>query len=411
MPVSKRFSRMAALLLALAVGPLTTSVLHAAEDVGIVWQTETLANGLKVVYAPLPSSPVAQIRVLYHVGSKDEQPERQGFAHMFEHMMFRGSEHVKPQEHMRLIGLVGGISNAFTSFDETVYHDTLPATSAEMALWLEADRMASFKVSPDIFRTERLVVAEEWRWRQNQPYGTLFEEILPEVFKTHSYRWAPIGNMTQLLASNTGELQAFFNKYYIPNNAVLVVTGNIDVPKAKQQIADYFGWIPQGAAFDRASPKEAAADRGAARKEVNMRVPLSRVVISYRMPPIVSDDQDALGILLSILGQGQSSRLSRTLVSNDTPSCISAEAWAEPLEDGGVMAVDATLLQGKDPSAVEKILREQVADMIAKPVTADELEKAKQQSRLGLAMRWETAESTATELGDEMLMRGNLVHE
>jgi zinc protease len=410
MPVTQRFSQMAALLLACAVASLASPLVRAAEDVGIVWQTDTLSNGLKVVYAPLPSSPVAQIRVLYHVGSKDEQPERQGFAHMFEHMMFRGSEHVAPQEHMRLIGLVGGISNAFTSFDETVYHDTLPATSAEMALWLEADRMASFKVSQGIFRTERLVVAEEWRWRQNKPYGTLFEEILPEVFKTHDYRWAPIGNMTQLLASSTGELQAFFNKYYIPNNAVLVVAGNIDLPKVKQEVADYFGWIPPGAAFERVSPKEAPQTE-ARRKEVNMRVPLSRVVISYRMPPAVSDDQDPLGILLTILGDGQSSRLSRALVSNDNPSCISADAEAEPLEDGGVMFVDATLLQGKDPSAVEKILREQVAAMIAKPVTADELEKAKQQARLGLAMRWETAESTASELGEEMLMRGNLEHE
>jgi zinc protease len=408
MPVTKRLRTFTAMLLALAVAaPLAV---HADEDPGIAWQTETLANGLKVVYAPLPSSPVTQVRVLYHVGSKDEQPQRQGFAHMFEHMMFRGSEHVKPQVHMRLIGLVGGISNAFTSFDETVYHDTLPSTSTEMALWLEADRMASFKVSQDIFRTERLVVAEEWRWRQNKPYGTLFEEILPEVFTTHHYRWAPIGNMNQLLASSTGELQAFFNKYYIPNNAVLVIAGNIDLPTVKKEVADYYGWIPAGAPIERTSPKEPPQTE-ARRKEVTMRVPLSRVVISYRLPPIISDDQDPIGIMLTILGEGQSSRLSRILVSNDSPSCISANAGAEPLEDGGLAFVDATLLQGKDPAAVEKILREQVADMIATPVTPDELEKAKQIARLGLATRWETAESTASELGDEMLYRGNLDHE
>ena len=143
----------------------------------IEFSEETLANGLHVIYAPLHQAPVVHVRVFYHVGSRDERPDRQGFAHMFEHMMFRGSAHVAPEEHMKRIGIVGGHCNAFTSFDETVYVDTLPSQYLEMALWLEADRMASFKVSEEIYRTERNVVAEEWRMQHNRPYGDLFEQF------------------------------------------------------------------------------------------------------------------------------------------------------------------------------------------------------------------------------------------
>src|SRR5450432_2399441 len=139
---------------------------------------DTLPNGLRVIYAPLHQAPVVQVRVMYHVGSRDERPDRQGFAHMFEHMMFRGSKHVPPQQHMKLVMQIGGTSNAFTSYDQTTYWQTLPSNNTEMALYLEADRMASFKVSDNIFKTERKVVAEEWRLRYaNQPYGPMFADF------------------------------------------------------------------------------------------------------------------------------------------------------------------------------------------------------------------------------------------
>src|ERR687893_1722 len=197
----------------------------------IEFTQETLENGLRVIYAPLHNAPVVHVRVLYHVGSRDERPDRQGFAHLFEHMMFRGSAHVKPEEHMKLIGAVGGNSNAFTSYDQTVYVNTIPSNHLEMALYLEADRMASFKVNEEIYKTERKVVAEEWRIRQNRPYGTQYEDFLKNQFTTHSYRWTPIGDMDHLKAAEVAELQEFFNTYYLPNNAVLVITGDIDIPE------------------------------------------------------------------------------------------------------------------------------------------------------------------------------------
>ena len=158
--------------MALFCGLAASSAARGAAAEKIEFTEETLDNGLHVIYAPLHQAPVVHVRVLYHVGSRDERPDRQGFAHMFEHMMFRGSAHVAPEEHMKRIGVVGGYSNAFTSFDETVYVNTTPAQYLDMALWLEADRMASFKVSDQIFQTERKVVAEEWRMRMNRPSST-----------------------------------------------------------------------------------------------------------------------------------------------------------------------------------------------------------------------------------------------
>ena len=406
-----------------AAPPASTGLVAGSAD-GQTWSQETLANGLRVIYAPMPTSPVAQVRVFYHVGSRDERTDRQGFAHMFEHMMFRGSAHVAPQQHMELVGLVGGISNAFTSFDETVYHDTLPANYTEMALWLEADRMSSFKVSPDIFSTERNVVSEEWRMRLNQPYGGMFDLLMPEVFKTHPYQWTPIGNMAHLQAAKTADLQAFFEKYYVPNNAILVVAGNMDVAKTRAEVAKYFGWIPgQGAKIDwnigpagntvswaplerniPAEPPQTAPRR----LEVKMPAPLARVLLAFRAPPGASDDLDALGLLLGVLGDGQSSRIYQTLVTSENPLAVSAGAFLEDLEDGGLIGVEATVLRDKDPAEAEKLLKAAVAAIREKPVTAEELEKVKQQSRMSLATRFETAENVAGELGQELLIRNNL---
>src|SRR5437763_10735341 len=242
----------------------------------IQFTEETLDNGLHVIYAPLHQAPVVHVRVLYHVGSRDERPDRQGFAHMFEHMMFRGSAHVKPEEHMKLINTVGGNSNAFTSFDETVYVNTIPANSTEMALYLEADRMASFKVNAEIFKTERKVVGEEWRIRQNRPYGTLGDDMAAAMFTTHSYRWTPIGNMQYLAQAQVAELQDFFNTYYVPNNAVLVIAGDIDVAKTKEWVHRYYGWIPRGGDVPRNIPPEPEQSK-AVEKTVQYRVPLPMV--------------------------------------------------------------------------------------------------------------------------------------
>src|SRR4051812_42615552 len=218
-----------------------------AAELRIDFTEEKLENGLHVIYAPLHQSPVVHVRIHYHVGSRDERPDRQGFAHMFEHMMFRGSAHVKSEEHFLLTQKVGGIAHAFTDYDQTIYEDTVPANQLELALYLEADRMASFKVSDETFQIERNVVFEEMRRLENQPYAGVNDELSRVLFTKHSYRWSPIGQMAHLNAAKAPELQQFFNTYYIPNNATLVIAGDIDIGLAKALVQKYFAWIPKGA--------------------------------------------------------------------------------------------------------------------------------------------------------------------
>ena len=397
-------SLLAAAATVLADAPTPTT--SPTEVAPIAFMQEILPNGLRVIYAPMHNAPVVQVRVLYHVGSRDERSDRQGFAHMFEHMMFRGSVHVAPEAHMHLVDSVGGICNAFTSFDKTVYHDTLPSNALEMALYLEADRMSSFKVTDKIYQIERKVVAEEWRQRQNQPYGTLFEDYLKTAFTTHSYRWTPIGNMQNLLAAPVSELQDFYNTYYVPNNAVLVIAGEFDATAAHAMVQKYFGWIPRGADVPRlATPEPPQTQPRSA--TVPDRVPLPAVVIGWHIPPYRSDDQYALAVLSNILGEGDSSRLSKLLVDNANPQCVDASTILEPLEDGGVFGVTGTVMAGKSTDAVEKVLRDAVADIVAHGVTESELEKAKIQTRVGLIRSRETAADIAGDIGEEALVGGD----
>ena len=390
-------------LLLIAARPVSA----AEEAKQIEFTQETLSNGLQVIYAPLHQAPVVEVRVFYHVGSRDERADRQGFAHMFEHMMFRGSAHVKPQEHMKILGAVGAQVNAFTSFDQTVYHETLPSTALETALYLEADRMAGFRVSDTIFGTERKVVAEEWRMRyMNQPYGRLFQDFLNVAFTTHSYRWTPIGNMDQLKASRSNELQDFFNTYYLPNNAVLVLAGDIEVDAAKAMVAKYFGWIPRGPAIVRESPTE-PEQKAARHIEVSYRAPLPRIQIGYHVPGYKNEDHQALDMLGVILGDGRSSRLQKLLVSSEHPLAVQAFASDMKLEDAGLFMIGAIVMQGKDPLAVEKDLKDAVADVVAHGVTQEELDKAKTQERIGLVQARETATDLAEQLGEESLMTGD----
>ncbi len=400
-----------------------TGLLRAAEPQGIMarpaldpakyaslapidYQTQTLENGLRVLYVPLHQAPVVHVRVMYHVGSKDERANRQGFAHMFEHMMFRGSAHVKPEQHMKLINMVGGDSNAFTSFDQTTYVNTIPAEHTEMALWLEADRMASFKVSEEIFKTERKVVAEEWGMRMNQPYGNLFDEYLKRAFTQHSYRWTPIGNMEQLSESRINELQDFFNTYYIPNNAILLVAGDIDVEKTKAWVKKYFEWIPKAPTPPRLAQREPVQTEGR-RAVVPAAVPLPAIVVGARIGAWSTDDQYALTLLGEIVGGGPSSRLYRRLVATDDALCTAAEILEESLEEGGIFGGIGIALQGKKGEDIEKIIREELLSLAEKNVTPEELAKAKTQFRQGVIQNRKTAEELAKNVGEEWMFGGD----
>ena len=379
-----------------------------ARSQSIDFSQETLDNGLHVIYAPMHNAPVVHVRVLYHVGSRDETADRQGFAHMFEHMMFRGSAHVPPEEHMKLIGVVGGDSNAFTRFDQTTYHQNVPSNNAQLALWLEADRMSSFKVDGQILRTERMVVAQEWMMRYaNQPLGSLYQDLASTAFTTHSYHWTPIGDMDQLRQASASELQTFFNTYYVPNNATLIVAGDIDIEKTKQWVHDYYGWIPKGPEIVRRAKPE--PEQNAPREMVVAKpgVPLATIYQGYKNPGYQDADHDALNILGDILSGGDTGRLDTALVNTEHPLCIGVGAGDQQLEDPSLFIVNATVAAGKDPAEVTKKIDAILQEVAGKGVTQAELDKVRTLHRIAIIKGRETCEDIATQLGEEAVFGGD----
>ena len=391
-----------------AAGPATLPATAPAALPPIKYEKEVLDNGLTVIYAPLDNAPVIHVRVMYHVGSRDETPDRQGFAHMFEHMMFRGSAHVPPELHMKLINDVGGSSNAFTSFDQTTYVNTIPSNALKMTLYLEADRMSSFHVTAPIFKTERNVVAEEWRMRTaNPPYGTFFQDFLRTAYDKSHYKWTPIGDMGDLARANVGELQKFHDTYYIPNNATLIIAGEYDVPAAKELVHQYFGWIPKGKPITRQSPPEPPQTKEHELTVYKKDVPVARAILGFKTADYASDDHYALSLLGSILGDGATSRLYEAMVGNHEPIAAGVSAGDFQLQDKGLFIVSGAALPGIDIKAVESDMVKVIDKVKTDGVTAAELEKVKTQARIALITGRQTAEQVATQLGDAQVFAGN----
>ena len=234
---------MKCLALALCAFLLATSPALAADRRYPFEQTE-LKNGMKVITLEDFSCPIVAVQVWYHVGSKNEEPGRQGFAHMFEHMMFRGTDRLSETAHFDNIRRVGGDCNAYTNFDQTVYIEELPANQLELALWLESERMAFLKIDKKGFETERKVVEEELRMGINRPYGRVPERLLEKIFSDHCYGWTPGGQISNLRQAKVEEVSAFWDKYYAPNNATLVVVGAVKHADAQALAKKYFEWIP-----------------------------------------------------------------------------------------------------------------------------------------------------------------------
>jgi zinc protease len=402
----RRASWFCPFIVLLLLAPL--SALAQLKIAPVEFEKEILDNGLRVIYAPLHQAPVVHVRVLYHVGSRDEQADRQGFAHMFEHMMFRGSAHVAPEQHMKLIGIVGGNSNAFTSFDQTTYVNTIPANATEMALYLEADRMASFKVNDQIFQTERKVVSEEWRLRYaNQPLGPMYQDLSEIAFQKHSYHWTPIGDMEQLRRASSSELQQFFNTYYVPNNACLIVAGDIDIPQTKQWVRRYFGWIPKGGDVPRNMQQEPQQTETRRKIVEKPNVPLVNMYLGFKNPGYKSDDHYALSLLGDILSSGAAGILDRKFVNSADPSCLDVGAGDQQLEDPSMFIVNAVVDPRKDPDAVMKEILSTVYEVAEKGVSQEDLDKAKTIAMRSIVSSRETCTDIAAQLGEEEVFGGD----
>ena len=372
------------------------------------YKTITLDNGLTVISLEDFNCPVVAVQLWYHVGSKDEQPDRQGFAHMFEHMMFQGTDRLGPTGHFDNIHRVGGGCNAYTNFDETVYHEVLPANQLELALYLESERMAFLKIDQHSFDTERKVVEEERRMGVNQPYGTLFEKVLPEIYTVHPYRWTPIGQIPHLRAATVGELRAFWTRYYVPSNATLVIVGAVKHANVEALAKKYFGWLPKYAQPPRVTIEEPPqkAARAVTIKEQNAPTPLLALV--YRTVGLGHEDRIPLQVLAQILCEGNSSRVYRRLVAGDQTAAF-AQGLDFSLESDGLFAVGAAMPPlGGDPAKATKALEEEVARIRAEPVTDDELSKARNQMLKAMVYDSLTVENKASLLGRTAVIEGKL---
>lgn len=274
-----------------------------------------LDNGLHVILHKDNSAPVVAVAVMYHVGSKDENPERTGFAHFFEHLLFEGSKNIKRGEFMKIVSSNGGQNNANTSQDRTFYYEIFPSNQLETGLWLESERMLHPVINEEGVKTQNEVVKEEKRLRiDNQPYGNLFAKVLGNLFKKHPYRWMPIGSMEHLDAAKLDEFLDFFKKFYAPNNAVLVIAGDIDIDKTKKLVHDYFSEVPKGEPIVRDFPKEDPIVEEIIDTAYDVNVQVPAVVLAYRVPGMTDDDTYALQLASDVLSQGASSRMSKLMV-------------------------------------------------------------------------------------------------
>jgi zinc protease len=285
---------------------------------------DSLANGLKVLYHVDRSTPVAAVNIWYNVGSKHEQPGRTGFAHLFEHVMFKGSRNVGDGQHFAMLEAAGGRAgadiNGTTSFDRTNYFEQVPSNQVELALWLEADRMGTLLdvLSQEKLDNQREVVKNERRQGvDNQPYGTWFEKMLAHAYpQGHPYHHSVIGSMEDLSAASLDDVKTFFRTYYAPNNAVLVVAGDIDVDQARALVRKHFDWIPRGPAPPPLRDTSLPARIGSPKREVvtDNNAPAPAVYVGFRMPSARDPQAPAVNLLSTMLAGGRSSYLYRTLV-------------------------------------------------------------------------------------------------
>ena len=374
------------------------------------YRQAVLDNGLRVVTLEDFSCPIVAVHLWYHVGSKDENPERQGFAHMFEHMMFRGTDRLGPTDHFDFIRRTGGNCNAYTSFDQTVYVQTLPANQLELALWLEAERMSFLKIDQESFDVERKVVEEERRLGLNRPYGTLFEKLFAEMFRKHPYQWTPIGRIPHLRAAAVQELRDFWTRYYVPNNATLVIVGAVRHDDAQRLAEEYFGWIPRYADPPRVTVREPAWDgpRDVSFKEDNAPAPVVGVV--FRSVPLGHPDYYAIQLMTAILGGGQSSRLYRELVA-EKELAVAAVAGAFAVEQDGFIAAGAVMTPwGGRLDRVLDAINGHLDKLRNEPVREEELAKARNQALKGLVMENLTVVSKASALGSAAVLEGDVAN-
>ena len=338
-----------------------------------------LPNGLHVILHEDHSTPIVAVSVLYHVGSKNEDPTRTGFAHFFEHLMFEGSPNIGRGEYMKIVEGNGGVLNANTTFDRTFYYEILPSNQLELGLWMESERMLHAKIDPEGVETQRGVVKEERKLRyDNQPYGTILEEAFSHAYKVHPYRWTPIGSAQYINAATLEEFMDFYRTFYVPNNATLSIAGDINVAQAKEWIKKYFGDIPKGTKpIPRPKIKE-PQQTAEVRDTVYDNIQLPAVIQAYHIPEQGTADFYAVQMLSQLLSQGNSSRLSKNVVDKQQKALF-AGAFPLPTEDPGLTLMFGIANMGVSPKDLEDAINTEVEKVKTELISEEEFKKLQNQ--------------------------------
>lgn len=366
-----------------------------------------LPNGLHVILHEDHSTPIVAVSVMYHVGSKNEDPERTGFAHFFEHLLFEGSENIGRGEYMKMVQAAGGQLNANTTWDRTFYYEVLPSNQLELALWMEAERMFQAKIDDIGVETQRKVVKEEKKQRyDNTPYGQLLSVVYENAFTKHPYRWTPIGKEQYIDQAKLSEFMDFYKTFYVPNNAALVVAGDIDIAQTKAFIAKYFGDIPKGT---KAIPRPTDVEpEQTAEKRVNFydNVQLPAVIIAYHTPKLGSEDYYAIQLLSQLLSQGKSSRFQKAIV-DEQQKALAVGAFAIPNEDPGLAMMYGIANAGVKPEDLESAMLAEVDKVVNTMISDEEYQKLRNQAENDFITQNQRVQGVAENLATYYTFLGN----
>ena len=343
----------------------------------IEFEEYDLANGMHVILHQDNSAPVVTTSVMYHVGAKDENPERTGFAHFFDHLLFEGTENIERGEWFNIVSANGGSNNANTTADRTYYYEVFPSNNVELGLWMESERLLHPVINQIGVDTQNEVVKEEKRQRiDNSPYGALSYGIAvqPHLFKKHPYQFSVIGSMEHLDAATLEEFKAFNDKYYVPNNAVLVVAGDIDVPEVKKMINQYFGSIPKGAPIERGFAKEDPITEQITSTEYDSNIQIPALALCYRTPAMTERDSYVLNMIATYLSDGKTSKLYKTMV-DENKSALQVFAFNRTMEDYSMYNIFALPLGDIPLEQLEKEIDMEIAKVQTELISASDFQK------------------------------------
>jgi zinc protease len=366
-----------------------------------------LPNGLHVILHEDHATPIVAVSVMYHVGSKNEDPQRTGFAHFFEHLLFEGSDNIKRGEYMKLVQANGGQLNANTSQDRTFYYEVLPSNQLEMALWMESERMLHAKIDKEGVETQRKVVKEEKKQRyDNTPYGQLLNVVFENDYTVHPYRWSPIGKEQYIDKATIEEFMNFYKTFYVPNNATLVIGGDIDVAIAKNFIKKYFGDIPKGTTAIPRPTQQEPEQTAERRVTFYDNVQLPAVVIAYHIPKMGTDDYYAMQLLTQLLSQGKSSRFHKELVDKQQKA-LESGAFSLPSEDPGVAMMFGINNVGVKPEELEAAMLAEVEKVKTSDISDIEYQKLLNQAENDFISQNESILGVVNNLATDYTFLGN----